>query len=212
MLARKIITRRGRRFRGYFPSRKLGRMVAWESLTERDVILLLEFSPGVLSYQEQPALVQYHDGQDMRAYYPDFEVVFLDGEAIHIEVKTAHDLAKPVMQEKYRTIAADYIRRQQGFRIVSDHDLRIGYLLRNLQLLASVQRMAGRTTELKRLWEGHFIHEQVQFADAEACLGRAKVLALLAVGVAHCDLREPLAGETPVSLVQEGGCDVTYLL
>ena len=151
MLARKVITRRGRRFGGYFPSRKLGRMVAWESLTERDVILLLEFSPGVLSYQEQPALVQYHDGQDMRAYYPDFEVVFLDGEAIHIEVKTAQDLAKPVMQDKYRTIAADYIRRQQGFRIVSDHDLRIGSLLRNLQLLASVQRMAGRTTELKRL-------------------------------------------------------------
>lgn len=56
MLVRKVITRRGRRFRGYFPSRKLGRMVAWESLTERDVILLLEFSPGVLSYQEQPAL------------------------------------------------------------------------------------------------------------------------------------------------------------
>lgn len=212
MLARKVITRRGRRFRGYFPSRKLGRMVAWESLTERDVILLLEFSPGVLSYQEQPALVQYHDGQDMRAYYPDFEVVFLDGEAIHVEVKTAQDLAKPVMQEKYRTIAADYIRRQQGFRIVSDHDLRSGSLLRNLQLLASVQRMAGRTTEFKRLWEEHFTQEQVPFADAEARLGRATVLALLAVGVTHCDLREPLVGDTPVHLLQEGGCDVTYLL
>ncbi len=50
MLARKVVTRRGRRFRGYYPSAKLGRMVAWESLLERDAILLIEFSPGVLTY------------------------------------------------------------------------------------------------------------------------------------------------------------------
>ena len=212
MLARKIITRRGRRFRGYFPSRKLGRMVAWESLTERDVILLLEFSPGVLSYQEQPALIHYHDHHDTRAYYPDFEVVFLDGEAIHVEVKTAQDLAKAVIRDKYRTIAADYARRQQGFRIVSDQDLRCGSLLHNLQLLASIQRMAGRTVEFRRLWNDHIASESVPFADAEARLGRARLLALLAVGVAYCDLRQPLAGDTPVYLIQEGGCDVTYLL
>lgn len=212
MLARKIVTRRGRRFRGYFPSRKLGRMVAWESLTERDVILLLEFSPGVLSYQEQPTLVQYHDGHDMRSYYPDFEVIFIDGRAIHVEVKTAQDLAKPVTQDKYRIIAADYIRRQQGFRILSDHDLRSGSLLSNLQLLASIQRMAGRTTEFKRLWAAQFTGVVVPFADAEARLGRATLLALLAVGVAHCDLRQPFSGDMPVHLVQEGGCDVTYLL
>jgi hypothetical protein len=94
MLARKVITRRGRRFRGYFPSRKLGRMMEWESLNERNVILLFEFSPGVLSYQAQPALIHYHDGQDTRAYYPDFEVIFLNGEAIHVEVKLARELAK----------------------------------------------------------------------------------------------------------------------
>lgn len=212
MLARKVITRRGRRFRGYVPSRKLDRMVAWESLVERDVILLLEFSPGVLSYQEQPTLVQYHDGQDIRAYYPDFEVVFLDGKAIHVEVKTAQDLAKAMTRDKYRTIAADYIRRQQGFRILSDQDLRCGSLLNNLQLLASTQRMAGRPAEFKQLWNAHFTSALVPFVDAEVRLGRATLLALLAVGVAHCDLRQPLAGDVPVHLIQEGGCDVTYLL
>jgi len=212
MLARKVITRRGRRFRGYFPSRKLGRMMEWESLNERNVILLFEFSPGVLSYQAQPALIHYHDGQDTRAYYPDFEVIFLNGEAIHVEVKLARELAKRVVQDKYRAIAADYNRRQQGFRILTDHDLLCGSLLSNLQLLASIQRMAGRTIEFRRLWNKHFTSQLVPFADAEERLGRATLLALLAVGVAHCDLRQPLAGETPVHLIQEGGCDVTYLL
>lgn len=66
MLSRRVITRSGRHFRGRYPSRKLGRMVAFESLIERDVILLLEFSRGVLSYQEQPTRIAYSNGQAMR--------------------------------------------------------------------------------------------------------------------------------------------------
>jgi hypothetical protein len=212
MLARKVITRRGRRFRGYFPSKKLGRMVAWESLVERDVILLLEFSPGVLSYQEQPVLVKYHDGSDIRAYYPDFEVVFIDGQSIHVEVKTAKDLAKPVIQNKYRTIAADYARRQHGFRIISDQDLRCGALHKNLRMLASIHRMGDRPSDSRGIWYGHFKNEPVTFAMAEAQMGRAALLTLVASGIAYSDLRLPLDGETLVQLVREGGSDVTYLL
>lgn len=51
MFSRNVITRRGRGFRGNFPSRKLGRMVAGESLVELLAILLWEFSPGVLTYR-----------------------------------------------------------------------------------------------------------------------------------------------------------------
>lgn len=212
MLARKVITRRGRRFRGYFPSKKLGRMVAWESLVERDVILLLEFSPGVLSYREQPVLVQYHDGPDIRAYYPDFEVVFIDGQSIHVEVKTAQDLAKPVIQKKYRTIAADYARRQRGFRIISDQDLRCGELQKNLWTLASIHRIGDRPSDSRGMWLGHFKNDPVSFAVAEAQIGRPALLRLVASGIAFCDLRLPLEGNTPVQLVREGGCDATYLL
>ena len=41
-------------FRGKFPSMKVNRMIHWESLLERDAIMLFEFSPGVASYREQP--------------------------------------------------------------------------------------------------------------------------------------------------------------
>lgn len=63
MSSRKVVTRRGRRIRGYFPSHKCGQMIAWESLLERDAILLLEFSQGVVSYRHQPTVMDYTDGE-----------------------------------------------------------------------------------------------------------------------------------------------------
>ena len=92
MSSRKVVTRRGRRIRGYFPSYKCGRMIAWESLLERDAILLLEFSQGVVSYGDQPAVIDYSDGEQMRKYYPDFEAMLECGEAVHMEIKPAAEL------------------------------------------------------------------------------------------------------------------------
>jgi hypothetical protein len=43
MPVRRVVTRGGRRFRGFFPSAKNGCMVPWESLLERDAITLLEY-------------------------------------------------------------------------------------------------------------------------------------------------------------------------
>src|SRR3546814_4075345 len=42
MPVRNVITRSGRHFRGLYPSRKVGRMVVFESILERDVIMLRE--------------------------------------------------------------------------------------------------------------------------------------------------------------------------
>lgn len=211
MPVRKVVTRRGRGFRGYFPSRKLGRMVAGESITELNAILHLEFSPGVLSYQEQPILVRYRDGDFVRDYYPDFEVVFTTGEVMHLEIKTAKELAKPITQTKYRVIAADYARRQHGFRILTDEEIREGTLFENLTLLASFLHVKPAETS-KQEWLMCFGRDAVSFSAVADVLGKAEVLRLIAWGIAHGNLRMVLGGETRIQLVSEGGCDATYLL
>lgn len=211
MLSRKVITRRGRGFRGNFPSRKLGRMVAGESITELDAMLVLEFSPGVLSYREQPILVRYRDGDFVRDYYPDFEVVFTTGEVMHLEIKTAKELAKPITQTKYRAIAADYARRQHGFRILTDDEIRQGAMFENLTLLASFLHVKPAETS-KQEWLMCFGRDEVQFSTVADVLGKAEVLRLIAWGIAHGDLRIPLGGEARIHLIGEGGCDATYLL
>lgn len=211
MPVRKVVTRRGRGFRGNFPSRKLSRMVAGESITELDAMLLLEFSPGVLSYQEQPILVRYRDGDFVRDYYPDFEVSFTTGEVMHLEIKTAKELANPIAQAKYRAIAADYARRQHGFRILTDKEIRQGQLYENLTLLASFLHVKPAETS-KQEWLMSFGRDEVLFSTVEDVLGKAEVLRLIAWGIAHGDLLIPLGGEASVYLIGEGGSYATYLL
>ncbi len=211
MLSRNVITRRGRGFRGKVPSRKLGRMVAGESLIECDAILLLEFSPGVLTYQEQPALIQYADGETIRTYYPDFEVVLRSGEVMHLEIKAAKELDKPATQEKYQVIAADYARRGHGFRIITDEELRRGDLYPNLLLLASSLHVKPKSATATD-WKRRFGRATVSFEAAATYFGEAEVLRMIAWGLAHGNLCRPLDGDALLQLIEQGGCDATYLL
>lgn len=210
MLARPVINRYGRRFRGNYPSNKLGRMVAWESLLERDT--LLEFSWGVLSYQEQPALIHYHDGQQLREYYPDFEVTLDDGSLIHLEVKPATELAKPAIQAKYRAIAAHYQARQQAYRIVTEQEVRHEPQLSNVRTLAY---LAGKKIQTGLPSAVDVVNalgiEVAPFHAVEARLGREMTLRLISKGVLLCDLALPLSGDTPIT-VAKGGRHATYLL
>lgn len=211
MFSRNVLTRRGRGFRGNFPSRKLGRMVAGESLVELLAILLWEFSPGVLTYREQPTVIQYVDGEITRDYYPDFEIVLTTGEVIHLEIKTAKEMAKPVSQSKYRAIATAYARRQHGFRLLTDEDMGQGYLSQNLEKLASLIHFRPDGVSRAK-WFQHFGNGPVPFATVADKLGENEVLRLIAWREAHGDLNEPLMGDLKVQLIGEGGCDATYLL
>lgn len=136
MLSRKALTRSGRGFRMRIPSMKLDRMVECESILEGDVALLLEYSPGIVSYQEQPTLIQYWDGEQMRNYFPDFEAVLLDGSRIHIEAKHSPRLTKPRLADKYRAIAIHYQRTPIRYRIITELECQREPLRSNLRRLS----------------------------------------------------------------------------
>ncbi len=203
MPVRKVVTRRGRRFRGYFPSKKLHRMVAWESLLERDAILLLEVSPGVVSFQEQPTLIQYFDGTSLRDYYPDFEVVLADGTVFHLEVKTSAKLKNPKVATKFSAIAAHYQEKGLGFRIVTEEELQREPLLSNAQAVAYLQGGTVYPPLSPRQLRRDLGGVAVPFENAEAMLGRETVLRLIANRKLACDLNQPLAGSTLLT-IQEG--------
>lgn len=127
---RKVVTRSGKGIRGKFPSRKLGRMVLWESPLEADAIRLFEFNVAVAAYYSQPSWEVYHDAEGQaHRFAPDFRVDFLSGESIFVEVKSDHDAAyKPnaftlglkamAMQaqgKRYRVLTPSQIRTQPRF-------------------------------------------------------------------------------------------------
>ena len=72
---RKVVTRSRFKATGKFPSQKMGRMIQWESIHERNAFRLLEANPAVISYYEQPIAIQYLRGGMEHVEYPDLLVI-----------------------------------------------------------------------------------------------------------------------------------------
>lgn len=127
MLSRKVVTRSGRGFRGYFPSKKLNRHVEFESILERDAIQIFEGSSDVVRYQEQPTIVFYYDETGLpKKYYPDFELELENGKFFHVEVKPLAKMKKPKILKKYLAISKCYGSRQEHFVLLTEQQLRFG--------------------------------------------------------------------------------------
>lgn len=204
MLARKVVTRRGRRFRGYYPSAKLGRMVSWESLLERDAILLIEFSPGVVTYREQPVEIRYPFGAGTRSYFPDFEITLANGKQAHVEVKTVAELARPEVSGKFTAVAEHYERIKLDFIFLTNEEIQREPLQTNLRTLSYLSHR-----EEPIGWNVHKLSQMlgagaIPFRDCEAKLGKVLTQRLIAGGVLQMDLHLPMAGDTPV-FVAKGG-------
>lgn len=193
MKSRRVVTRSSRKFCGYIPSKKLGRMVEWESVLERDAILLLEFSNGIKTYQEQPELVIYeHDGQ-MRRYFPDFSITLSNDEVVHLEVKPASKLTSLDLLNKFDAIARHYDRIGRNFRILTDDYIRDEPRLTNLKRFASVQHHKGdlQVVQLKvinLLKDGSIFTVQ----SLSKIYGFTNVLVLLARGTICCNMNVEL--------------------
>ena len=85
MPVRKVSNRGGNAI-GRFPSTKMGRMIAFESLLERDFIYLLDYDPAVEWFEEQPLSIEYlHEGKQLH-YTPDFHLLE-DGQHVLVECK-----------------------------------------------------------------------------------------------------------------------------
>lgn len=203
MLARKVVTRRGRRFRGYYPSAKLGRMVAWESLLERDAILLIEFSPGVVTYREQPMEIRYPFGADTRSYFPDFEISLVNGKRVHVEVKTVAELARPKVSAKFTAVAEHYERIRLDLIFLTDEEIRREPLQTNLRTLSYLTHHIELTGWNPRTLSQMLGDGAIPFRVCESKLGKPMTQRLIAGGVLQMDLHLPMAGDTPV-LVTKG--------
>lgn len=136
--ARKIKNNYGKKNTGYFPSKKNGRGIAYESLLERDYMYLLEYDDDVISYLEQPITLEYVYLNRKRSYTPDIKVERNNKIQI-IEIKPYEKLKLILEDDKFKTkldVAANYcLHNQFEFKIVTDMDIRNGSLLNNIMFL-----------------------------------------------------------------------------
>lgn len=119
---------------GYFPSLKLGRMVAFESTLERDYLYLLDFGAAVTSFEEQPLTLTYEHSGKTRRYTPDFLVREADREVL-VECKPEAKLEWNDNPLKFAAARSFCAVKGWSFRVVTDTELRQGYRLENVKCL-----------------------------------------------------------------------------
>lgn len=200
MAMRKVVTPSGRGIRGFFPSTKNQRMVAWESLLERDAIILFELSPGVVSYEEQPSIELYYDGSLPRRYYPDFALTLRNGSVAHVEVKPKKKLSNKLVYERLHLIAANYQRQSRQFWILTDDEIRKQPRLSNLTQCA--YHIKAARVDQPPVWQLHELKNREDWTVeklAKTLGGISSVFRLLASGLAFCDLSQPILHCTRIS-------------
>ncbi|MCG8996080.1 TnsA endonuclease N-terminal domain-containing protein [Laribacter hongkongensis] len=133
--ARQVVSPSGSIVRGRFPSAKAGRMVAFESLLERDALILLDLSPSVTHIKEQPFTLHYPDGERIRRYTPDFALELIDDSVLILEVKPAAKLVDRSISQRFRLIALEMEKGNHRFQIITDQEIRREPRLSNLKLL-----------------------------------------------------------------------------
>jgi hypothetical protein len=182
-------------------------MVAWESPLERDGILLMELSPGVISYQEQPEEISYWDGESMCIYVPDLHAYLWNEALLIIEVKPVKELERPVVKEKYTRIAEALLEQGKCFLLLTEQEIRQEPQFSNLKLLLYWYNHAPTplptAKEISTRLKGR---NQATIQDCLDIFGASIAYALIAKGLLVADLSLVLTPASPVRL-PEGGSD-----
>ncbi|NYG44814.1 hypothetical protein GGD67_002262 [Bradyrhizobium sp. IAR9] len=136
--SRKVVTYRSGHFTGYVPSVRNERMIQYESILERDYIMLLEADRDVASYTEQPAAIEWSDGVDFHTTTFDFCVTLSSGKRYLVEVKPLAKVVKYGLDELYGYARAT--AKDQGYddlELWTDRELKAEPRLLNAVLVAS---------------------------------------------------------------------------
>jgi len=124
---------------GRFPSAKMGRMIAFESLLERDFIYLLEYDRSVEWFEEQPLSIEYVQEGKRLQYTPDFHLLE-HRQHVLVECKPTRFVETEENRRKFAAARVWCGEYDWEFRIMTDQQIRGGFRLQNVKLLARYAR------------------------------------------------------------------------
>jgi len=186
-----------------------GRGISFESTLERDLIVLMQFDPAVLSIEEQPLTVFWiDDAGRRRRYTPDF-LIRAEAATRLIEVKPTTILAQQADELRPKFEAATQYAGERGWRfeVWTEREIRTPRLANAKFLLGYRQRVAAaglaedlvdaidRTNPIS-------VNDLLQraFPDEDRrARGLAELWRLLAVGAVAADLEQELSPATLIT-------------
>ncbi|VXC35754.1 TnsA endonuclease-like protein [Bacillus sp. 349Y] len=137
--------------RGKHNSSKMHQMIPWESTLERDFIKLLDFDPTVVSFKFQPEQINFVYKGKQRKYYPDFLVVRNDFTKYIYEVKAFGKIGEDVNKVKFQVGMKFCNERNMKYVVVTEKDIRKGFLIENLDVLSEVRQESTSSTVMNEV-------------------------------------------------------------
>lgn len=190
---------RQRHMPGHWFSTTAGRFLEYESLLERDWMLLLDFDPEVEWICEQPLRLRYRKDDKPASHVPDL-LVWRAGAPELCDVKSEERLEDPEFLAQVRATGLACAEAGFGYRVLSEPDRQ---LLVNVRWLAGFRERPAdpdgeRARMLSVLASGRSAVGELVSAAREPMLARPVLMHLLWAGEALADLSEPIGEDTRV--------------
>lgn len=204
--ARKVVRRSNYRMTGKLPSTKCKRMVQWESHYEKSVFQLLELSPYVMLYREQPALIEYVDTDGLnKTHFPDIYAELKNGIRLFIEVKPSS--AENDQDLLHRESLLKDSLSKKGFtyiQIYPDQIESFHYLKNAVHMLWHIKseppyQVQEKIKQYISLQKNVSLEELITFLNDPNA--KSWIFSLFVEGVISFDLSEPLIASTIISIM-----------
>jgi hypothetical protein len=157
--SRKVVSRSNARNTGKYPSWKMGRMMQWESVHEGNAMRILDASPHVTVFHEQPCEIIYSMNGEQRRHYPDFMVIE-EHRREFWEVKTEADANSAEVAERTAFLTELLPEYGYSYRVVLAEVLAKQPRLDNVKRLNKLGRQPISILEQERV-RRLFTHEPV---------------------------------------------------
>jgi len=194
--SRKVVTRSRARATGKYPSWKMERMVQWESHNELNAFRLLDATPEVLSYHEQPLAIRYVIAGEEHIHYPDI-LVERDGSRELWEIKPAAEAIRERIVERTRLLQAALPNFGFAYRMVVAEDLAAQPRMANVLALLKHGRKAPNVLQREQVRRAFLMNPVISWSNVTngdlGPDGLASLCRLVLEGVISVDLGVPLS-------------------
>ena len=206
--SRKVVTRSRARATGKYPSWKMGRMIQWESQNELNAFRLLDATPAVHAFHEQPLALKYLLNGEVRRHYPDVLVEWGSSRELW-EIKTTAEAAQPEFAERTRVLEALLPELGFSYKLVVAEELAKQPRLNNVLLLLKYGRPPVDAMDREKLrlvlveTGGVAWHSALDGSLGQS--GRELLARLTLEGELVADLNKPIGPATRFEKAQVGG-------
>lgn len=204
----RIIKNRYGKNTGYFASKKMGRMIQYESLLERDIIYILEYDKNISKYFEQPVEIKCMYFGVIRKHYPDFKCVFADGHTELWEAKPYNKLEDPDVKKNIYLGESYCQQRGWIYKVITDKQIYSNSLVDNIQFLTYYRKQPECSDEIiRQIVQSVVLEEFTTISKILKFLVNVKseillqcVYYLIYTQVLHVDLTQALNFESVIAL------------